>query len=70
LTGLLYRVFHDYLVSHTQHQGSFYKRLPGVSSHSGVLWADHGASAPHHEEQTRLGKGHAGTARVRQRDGV
>jgi len=66
----LYRAFHDYLVAHTQHQGSFYKRLPGVPSHSGVLWADHGSSAPHHEEKTRLGEGDAGSARVRQRDGV
>ena len=44
----LYRAFRGYLISHTQHQGSFYKRLPGVSYHSGVMWADHGSSAPHH----------------------
>lgn len=45
----LYQAFRSYLISHTQHQGSFYKRLPGVSYHSGVLWADHGSTAPHHE---------------------
>jgi capsular polysaccharide export protein len=44
----LYRAFRAYLISHTQHQGSFYKRLEGVSYHSGVMWADHGSSAPHH----------------------
>jgi len=51
----LYWTFRNYLISHTQHQGSFYKRLPGVSFQSGVAWADHGASAPHHgvEEERR-----------------
>lgn len=44
----LYQAFRAYLISHTQHQGSFYKRLDGVSYHSGVMWADHGSSAPHH----------------------
>jgi capsular polysaccharide export protein len=46
----LYRAFRSYLILHTQHQGSFYKRLPGVSYHSGVLWADHGSRVPHHED--------------------
>ncbi len=50
----LYHAFRNYLVSHTQHQGSFYKRLPGVSYQSGVLWADHGASAPHRDGQFDL----------------
>jgi capsular polysaccharide export protein len=44
----LYQAFRNYLICHTQHQGSFYKQLPGVSYHSGVMWADHGSSAPHH----------------------
>jgi len=44
----LYQAFRNYLISHTQHQGSFYKRLPGVSFQSGVAWADHGAKPPHH----------------------
>ena len=45
----LYQAFRSYLISHTQHQGSFYKRLPGVSYHSGVVWADHGSAAPHNQ---------------------
>ena len=44
----LYDAFKSYLISHTQHRGSFYKRLPGVNFQSGVIWADHGAAAPHH----------------------
>jgi capsular polysaccharide export protein len=55
----LYRAFRSYLISHTQHQGSFYKQLPGVSYHSGVMWADHGASAPHHEALAQPGRGGA-----------
>lgn len=47
----LYDAFRRYLISHTQHRGSFYKPLPGVSCQSGVIWADHGASAPHHGGQ-------------------
>ena len=47
----LYDAFRRYLISHTQHRGSFYKPLPGVSCQSGVIWADHGASAPHHGDQ-------------------
>jgi capsular polysaccharide export protein len=57
----LYQAFRSYLISHTQHQGSFYKRLPGVSYHSGVMWADHGASAPHHEDPQRLDGPQSGT---------
>jgi capsular polysaccharide export protein len=43
----LHRAFRDYLVAHSQHQGSFYRRIPGVSARSGVVWATHGALAPH-----------------------
>lgn len=43
----LYQAFRAYLISHTQHQGSFYKRMPGASNQSGVIWADHGAPTPH-----------------------
>ena len=46
----LYAAFRNYLIAHTQHQGSFYKRLQDVSYKSGVLWADHGLIASHHEE--------------------
>jgi capsular polysaccharide export protein len=46
----LYRAFRNYLIAHTQHLGSFYKRLSGVSYHSGIMWADHGSTAPHHSE--------------------
>ena len=55
----LYRAFRSYLISHTQHQGSFYKKLPGVSYHSGVMWADHGSTAPHHEAPAQRGRGEA-----------
>lgn len=55
----LYRAFRSYLISHTQHQGSFYKRLPGVSYHSGVMWADHGSTAPHHEAPAQRSRGDA-----------
>ena len=47
----LYAAFRTYLIAHTQHQGSFYKRLPDVSYTSGVLWADHGLIASHHDEK-------------------
>lgn len=47
----LYKAFRSYLIAHTQHQGSFYKQLPDVSYKSGVLWADHGLTASHHEGQ-------------------
>ena len=47
----LYAAFRTYLIAHTQHQGSFYKRLQDVSYTSGVLWADHGLIASHHEEK-------------------
>lgn len=52
----LYQAFRNYLIAHTQHQGSFYKRLPGVSFQSGVLWADHGvkASYPHDRNDRAL----------------
>jgi capsular polysaccharide export protein len=50
----LFQAFRSYLISHTQHQGSFYKRLPGVSYQSGVLWANHGVSAPHPRVQGHL----------------
>lgn len=43
----LYQAFRAYLISHTQHQGSFYKRMPDTAYESGVIWADHGAPAPH-----------------------
>lgn len=49
----LYQAFRNYLISHTQHQGSFYKRLPGVSYQSGVMWADHRFTAPHHGSEER-----------------
>ena len=44
----LYTAFRHYLIAHTQHHGSFYRRLPGVAYRSGVLWADHGFEASHH----------------------
>jgi len=47
----LYQAFRSYLIRHTQHQGSFYKRLPDVSYDSGIVWADHGSSAPHWEHR-------------------
>ncbi len=43
----LHRAFRHYLIAHSQHQGSFYRRLPGVAARSGVVWAAHGAQAPH-----------------------
>ena len=43
----LYKAFRSYLISHTQHRGSFYKRLPLVSFNSGIMWADHGFEASH-----------------------
>ncbi|MFM7532741.1 MAG: capsule biosynthesis protein [Rubrivivax sp.] len=43
----LYRAFRDYLVAHSQHQGSFYRRIPGVAVRSGVVWTAHGERAPH-----------------------
>lgn len=43
----LYSAFRHYLISHTQHQGSFYKCLPGVPYQSGVMWADHGYVSSH-----------------------
>ena len=62
----LYQAFKSYLIAHTQHKGSFYKRLPGVSYCSGVLWADHGSAAPHHDEQPgQRGPGDAGRPRDR-----
>ena len=45
----LYGAFRSYLISHTQHRGSFYKRLAGVSLQSGVIWAEHGEMASHHD---------------------
>ena len=50
----LYQAFKTYLVSHTQHQGSFYKRLPGVFYQSGVMWTDHGFSATHDYGHDRM----------------
>jgi capsular polysaccharide export protein len=47
----LYKAFRSYLISHTQHRGSFYKRLPGVFFQSGVMWADHGVAASHHDAE-------------------
>ena len=47
----LYTAFRSYLITHTQHQGSFYKRLQDVSYKSGVLWSDHGLIASHSEGQ-------------------
>jgi len=46
----LYQAFRSYLISHTQHQGSFYKRMHEVDYQSGVMWADHGADAPHRDQ--------------------
>lgn len=43
----LHRTFRAYLIAHSQHQGSFYRRLPGIAARSGVLWTAHGAQAPH-----------------------
>lgn len=43
----LHQAFRRYLIAHSQHQGSFYRRLPGVSARSGVVWAAHGTQAPH-----------------------
>lgn len=43
----LYKSFRAYLISHSQHRGSFYKKLPEAPYTSGILWADHGFSAPH-----------------------
>ena len=69
----LYKAFRTYLIAHTQHQGSFYKQLPDVSFKSGVLWADHGLIASHHEvdgdrpthrtrgQQSEIGPGHDDT---------
>jgi capsular polysaccharide export protein len=47
----LYQAFRSYLIAHTQHQGSFYKRLKGVPYDSVIVWADHGSSAPHWEHR-------------------
>ncbi len=38
----LYRGFKNYLVLHTQHNGSFYKQLPGMVFRSGINWTDRG----------------------------
>lgn len=62
----LYKAFRSYLVSHTQHRGSFYKRLPGVSFQSGVIWADHGFEASHHDaEEEQRGIRHLRRAQSR-----
>ena len=56
----LYRAFRSYLISHTQHRGSFYKRLPGVFFQSGVSWADHRVAASHQDvEEVQRGIRHA-----------
>lgn len=49
----LYQAFRGYLISHTQHQGSFYKRLPENFYMSGVVWADHGIAALHPRSRDR-----------------
>ena len=52
----LYQAFKTYLITHTQHQGSFYKRLPSVFYQSGVMWTDHGFSATHDYGHDRIRK--------------
>ena len=60
----LYKAFRSYLISHTQHRGSFYKRLPGVLFQSGVIWADHGVVASHHDaEEAQRGARHINRVR-------
>jgi capsular polysaccharide export protein len=36
----LFKAFKNYLVARTQHNGSFYKRLPDVAHDTGVAWTD------------------------------
>lgn len=63
----LYTAFKSYLISHTQHRGSFYKPMPGVSFSSGVMWTDHGLKAPHHDvEAHQHGHGRAPRDQFRQ----
>lgn len=64
----LYDAFRSYLVSHTQHRGSFYKPLPSVSYQSGVEWADHGAAVPHHDDQDSRHRGRRSRISQGQRD--
>ena len=52
----LYQAFKSYLISHTQHLGSFYKRLPEISYQSGVIWTNHEVPAPHRNAQTHKRK--------------
>lgn len=34
----LVKAFRNYLLTHNQHNGSFYKKIPGQPLHSGVVW--------------------------------
>ena len=34
----LFKAFRNYLLTHNQHNGSFYKKIPGQPLHSGVVW--------------------------------
>lgn len=36
----LFQGFRNYLILHTQHNGSFYKKLPNVALHTGLNWTE------------------------------
>jgi capsular polysaccharide export protein len=42
---VLVRGFRNYLILHTQHNGSFYKRLAGLPLYSGVNWTERSAES-------------------------
>jgi capsular polysaccharide export protein len=42
---VLVRGFRNYLILHTQHNGSFYKKLPGLPLYSGVNWTERSADS-------------------------
>lgn len=48
----LLRTFHDYLVCHSQLNGSFYKRLPIVASAAGLRWMIDGEPATEQPEKS------------------
>jgi capsular polysaccharide export protein len=42
---VLVRGFRNYLILHTQHNGSFYKKLPGIPLFSGINWTERSADS-------------------------
>lgn len=51
----LFEAFRNYLLCHSQHQGSFYRRHPEARNKSGVIWVNHGISPPHRRAEVAGG---------------